>query len=388
MIAFTLPMMLTACTPIPGGPGDKFATTDGWILPFGGELSDEMWGIDAVGDGSGDVIVSSFESRPTAMPDVYVYRITPDGEVMWEFTWGDDSLDKSFKVTVADGVAYVGGTTYHDLSNDSADAFVLALDAATGTQIWEWVRDGGFGYEEVDGISVVDDAIYLSGWTTGEATGNDGFVAKLNTDGEEAWFRSVGGQGWDEFNGHNVVIDDAIFVAGLMDGTRYATGGDAHLWSFATADGAQLWDIGAPATSAWDDALGLTTDGTNLYTVGVAPTPAAGVDLWILRVPLAGGTIDEFPFGGAGTQYGRSIDWDAAGNLVIGMTTNATGEDDSGLLRVNPTTMTEVDWTPMDGAADDRIDDLIVTDTTVWTVGTTDSFGAGKSDGFLRMAAQ
>ena len=49
-----------------------------------------------------------------------------------------------------------------------AEMAVLALDAVSGGILWEFTWGQGYGYQEVDGLVVEGDAIYVSGWSTSQ----------------------------------------------------------------------------------------------------------------------------------------------------------------------------------------------------------------------------
>ena len=127
--------LLLACVS-KGGPGTLVSTDYGWYLPFGSPNTDEAWGI-AQDSASGDLLVATHQGAPRMLPDLYVYRITADGEVLWQMHWGEADAELAYIVTLADGVVYVGGQVYQNsLDTQSSDALVLALDAETGTPQW------------------------------------------------------------------------------------------------------------------------------------------------------------------------------------------------------------------------------------------------------------
>src|SRR4030042_1472283 len=101
---------------------------------------------------------------------------------------------------------------------------VLALDRQDGHLIWEYTWGLGFGYQEVDGLVVDGESIYISGWTTGETTGNDAAILKLDLWGNLIWAQNWGTAGWDQADGQLVVTEDRLYIAGRYNGANILVG--------------------------------------------------------------------------------------------------------------------------------------------------------------------
>jgi outer membrane protein assembly factor BamB len=241
-----------------------------WVRTFGGVTDDEAWGVAAASDGG--VFIATHQTVPGPFTDAYVYRLRSDGSIVWERRWGGPYGEQVFLVTLADTVLYIAGQTQTTAEFSSANGLLLALSQRTGEVLWSYTYDQGYGYEEIDGVVVTPDAIYLSGWTTGQTTSNDVLLIRLTRDGREVWTRTWGSDGWDEANGHLVLIGDRLFIAGRYDAANILVGGDPLVAAFATEDGSLVWSrtSGTPGLLA-ADALGLTTDGAHLYAVGYVP---------------------------------------------------------------------------------------------------------------------
>ena len=138
-----------------------------FVQTYGGPMADEAWAVDT--GANGDIYYATHQSVPGPWLDWIIYRLTPDGEEVWSARWGRNWSDQAFVVVVDWPVVYVGGYSQNALGlSQTMDMALAAFDAETGDFLWDFIWDQGFGYEELDGLVVEDDAIYISGWTTGE----------------------------------------------------------------------------------------------------------------------------------------------------------------------------------------------------------------------------
>lgn len=211
-----------------------------WTITHGGTRTDEGWGV-AV-DAEHNVYFAGFDRIASATADVFLCKLTPDGVEVWNASWGGLFDDEAFVVTVHDEYVYVGGRAFTNLSLTSADMFILKFYAVNGSLVWSRTWDGGHGYDEVDGLVVEGNNLYVAGWTTGASTQNDIAVLKYDVNGTLVWSRSWGTVGWDEANGQIGVDENCIYVAGRYNAPSMISGGDAVLVAFNKTDGGYLWN--------------------------------------------------------------------------------------------------------------------------------------------------
>lgn len=350
-------LLLFSCASHDPGPHDKVGDETVWSIEFGGGGADEAWGLDLTDDG--DLILGTLQSEN--LPDAWMYRVSPSGELLWESQWGTDGSDMVYIVEVSGNVAYVGGASFTGAWTDSADAFVLAVDIVSGEVLWTWTWDGGHGYEEIDGIVVDDDGIYVSGWTTGESTSNDLLLAKLSLDGETEWATGWGGEGWDEGDGHLVGIGDVLYVAGRVDGEGLLAGGDAFVGAFSKADGSNVWEWTDGGPDTMEDALGLATDGVGLYAVGMVQN-GLSVDLSAWSLDLDGNLLASATASG---MTSRSLSALPDGSWLV----PANGSEDMIFLRWEGDTFEELGrW---GGEGHDEVHDVVVDGNSAWFAGQT-----------------
>ncbi|MGB7540151.1 MAG: PQQ-binding-like beta-propeller repeat protein [Anaerolineales bacterium] len=396
-------LFLLACLTAPAGktpaastPIRPTATTGGiptgspvapWSALRGGSKLDQGWGVDT--DSAGNIYFATFqqaEKEPFA--DMVVYKFAPDGTERWRTRWGGKYMEKAFIVTVAGSFAYVGGLTYtsaFDLT--AADMAVLALDTNDGSVVWEFTWGQGFGYEEVDGLVADGDSLYLSGWTTGKTTGNDVAVLKLDLHGNLIWAKSWGSPGWDEGDGQMVVDEDTLYVAGRYNGINAILGGEGFLARFSKETGEYL------SHTAWGgplgtDALGMTGDGTCLYTVGLTVDRGNGGQIFLRKWDKDLNLIWEQLWGGKGSEDARAAAIGPAGDIYVAGATDSYGSGggmDIVLLRFDPDG--KLVWArTLGGPQNDAAHGIALFADRVYIAGNTRSAGSGQDDALLIFA--
>ena len=352
-----------------------------WNVTYGGARADEGW--DVAVDGQHNMYFAGFDRIAGFTADVFLRKLSPDGVVLWNVSWGGAFDDEAFVVTVVNESVYVGGRTFSNFSLASADMFVLKFSAANGSLVWSRTWDGGHGYDEVDGLAVYGDSLYVTGWTTGAATQNDVTVLRYDVNGTLLWARSWGTSRWDEANGQVGVDDDYVYAAGRYDAPSMVSGGDAVLVAFNRTDGNYVWN------RTWggdqlDDAFGLTIDSSYVYSVGI--TSSFGGDLiFLLKYSKTGTLVWNATWGGSGSELTRSVGVtpDGGSIYVAGSTTSfGNGDFDVVLLRFdgNGRLIWVKTW---GGQLLDRSHGICVDDPFVYIVGDTRSYAVGDEDAFV-----
>ena len=240
--------------------------------------------------------------------DVFVTRFDANGDYAWTQTFGGTGNDYGADLLVYGGAVYAvgyfsstdagfGGVDEGIASTGGVDCFVLALDAADGTEDVGFDVDGvqTFGGSTADdyayGVAADDGVIYVAGTfsstnagvggtgSIGPAGGSDCFVLALNSGNGSAEI-AFGGDGVKTFGGSGDDEGRGVAVAGS---TVYVTGG------FAGSDA---------GFDASDD--GITSSG--------------GIDCFVLALSESSGdAVTDFDtdgvqiFGGGNDDFGRDI---------------------------------------------------------------------------------
>jgi len=354
-----------------------------WYLTRGDAQSDQAWGVDT--DSQGNVYVAAYMQQPPSKLffDMVIYKFSPDGKELWQTQWGGDLQEKAFIAVVDEPYVYVGGLAHTAMTLTEADMAILALDMNSGQVLWTLTWGQGFGYEEADGLVVAGDYIYVSGWTTGEKTGGDIAVLKLDRDGHLVWARTWGTAGFDAADGQMVVDDDAIYVSGRVNATNMFFGGDAAVVKLSKENGDYL----AHTTwggAAFDDGLGMTSDGVYLYVVGLTLSFGNGGQIFLLKYDKDLQLKWQQIWGGAKGESARALEVDGDGNILVAGSTASygNGEDDVVLLQYSSEGV--LNWsTTWGGPLQDAVHGLALDGRFAYLAGNTRSYSKGQNDALV-----
>jgi hypothetical protein len=319
-------LAILACgTPKPAPPtaANTSAPTvnpaDLWYLTRGGVKSDQAWGVDV--DSQGNIYLGAFEQKTGQwFTDMAIYRFAPDGTQLWRTEWGNQFQEKAFIVDVAEPYVYVGGLTQTSIGLTEADMAVLALDMRSGQILWDFTWGQGYGYEEVDGLIVEPEAIYISGWSTSQGDNYGIAILKLDRQGNEVWESVWGTDGFDSCDGQMVITADSIYVSGRLEAANKLTGGQAYVARFSKDTGEYLQHYVYPGHIT-SDGLGMTSDGESLYVVGIDFIAGEGNQLLVLKLDSDLNLLWDRHWGAEGGEYvSRSAAVNKARELVVAVT--------------------------------------------------------------------
>lgn len=184
-----------------------------WTKYFGGNLSDDPYGITQASDGS-FILVGASDSEDVDITnnkgsyDYWVVSISNSGVLLWEKNFGGSEIDEARGiVNTTDGNFLIIGNTRSnntDISNNigGSDIWLIKI-SPFGELLWEKTI-GGTGFDTGTSISKSVNGYIISGASRsldGDISSNNGqndaFVAEINENGELIWTKSIGGSNED-----------------------------------------------------------------------------------------------------------------------------------------------------------------------------------------------
>ncbi|NOS93799.1 MAG: hypothetical protein HOP30_17925, partial [Cyclobacteriaceae bacterium] len=296
-------------------------------------------------------------------------EIVIDPLLGWSSFYGGTGNDEARSTTVNNlGEVYIGGFTtsttsissggYQNSNNGGlADAFLVKFDA-NGNRLWA-TYFGGSGNDFGRGVAVdLSNNIYLTGETTsttsislnghqaGYGGGNfDGFLLKLNSNGQIQWASYYGGAGDDLSRSVATDSDGNVFIGGettsstsiSFNGFQNSFGGgiDGFIAKFSGA-GVRLWATYF-GNNGFDPGNGICVDNSkNVYLVGNTNSSIGisfngqqnsfgGIyDAYLVKFSSAGSRLWATYYGGSSEDYGYSVTADPSSNVYITGHTNST----------------------------------------------------------------
>lgn len=186
---------------VTGGQSDAYVikvSNDGtleWSKIYGG--LDNDYGYKAIQTDDGDYVIAGFtESFGSGVRDMYLFKIDSQGEVLWNKTYGGDSIDAAFDMleTPEGGYLLVG---YTFSFSGSSDVYVICTDE-NGEPLWQKTYGGELN-DIGHSIQQSQEGGYLicgetESYGQGEA---DFYVIKIDSDGNLEWSNAYGGQDYE-----------------------------------------------------------------------------------------------------------------------------------------------------------------------------------------------
>ncbi|NPV14041.1 T9SS type A sorting domain-containing protein [candidate division WOR-3 bacterium] len=356
-----------------------------WYLRRGADSLDDAWAVTV--DSSGRVYWATTEWQPRATHnDIFLYIVDSTGRQLWRSQpLSDTSRNRvAFIAVLEEPNLYIGGR----IEKISTDLLLLSLrrDQDTFVPEWQYIWDQARGYEEVDGIGVEGDVIYLSGWTTPSLWNNDIVVQKLNRSGTLLWSSTWGGPGLEGANGHLALDANNIYLASHL-GTLDSSG-NAILIAFSKDSGTYLWDSIWDGYHLDDNFFGLEMSSDSfLYCFGYTDTEPSifgQLDLILVKYTRTGQKLWERRWGGPNSEWGRAILADGDSVVYICGNTASYGGGATDIVLVKYNSSGELlgcrTW---GGRQDDIVHDIVKFGDHLYITGRTQNFGAEQEDALL-----
>ena len=208
-----------------------------WSNYYGGAFTDTAYDAIQTADNSYIVVGSSDSadvdiSNNKGSYDFWAIKISETGTLIWEKSYGGDQVDEAHAISkTADGnYIIVGDTRSNDLdisqNNGAADLWIIKI-TPEGDLIWEKTL-GGSSFDVGRAISKTQDNGFLisgsSRSTNGNLTDNkgqnDAWVVKINNSGNLEWQKTIGGSEVDFFYDVVELNDQTIIAVGDSDSSN------------------------------------------------------------------------------------------------------------------------------------------------------------------------
>ena len=186
-----------------------------WSKYFGGSFTDTAFGVEKTAD-NGFIIVGSSDSDDVDISDnkgsydFWVLKISSSGTLLWEKSFGGTEIDEARAITsTTDGnFIIVGDTRSSDVNvsnnNGAADLWMLKI-SPEGNLLWEKTI-GATGFDVARSVSKSQDNGFIISGSSRSSDGgytnqgqNDAWVLKTDANGNILWQKTVGGTEIDFF---------------------------------------------------------------------------------------------------------------------------------------------------------------------------------------------
>lgn len=363
-----------------------------WYITRGIANQDERaWAVD--GDSIGNIYwaVEEKDQWPHLYYNILLFKIDSQGRQIWQSdSWGGSFNEIAFIAKVQGTSIYLGGRidSTAALDGSGGNALVISYDASTGNYTWHYCWDQGFGYEEIDGLVVQPDGIYLSGWSKGQASDMDFLIQKISLSGQFIWsntwdYNQLGK--FDGANGHMAMDDRFLYMAGHVNRTNIASlNGDGTLVCFSRANGAYQWHV-TWGGALYDDALGLAMSSDSmLYVVGCTGSFGQGSQIFLNKYSRTGQLFWSRLWGGSKAEDARAVVADGDSMIYVAGATSSyghgSGDYDIFILKYDSAGVL-IDSLLWGGGCREAVHDVAISGDYLYITGETASFGNARIDG-------
>jgi len=221
-----------------------------WEKTFGGGDDDIGRSVQQTSDG-GYIIAGHTQSYGAGSGDVYLIKTDPNGNSQWQKTFGGGADDFAYSVQqTSDGGYIIAGLTY-SYGAGSSDVYLIKTNP-DGNDVWQRTF-GENNYE--DGYSVQqtsDDGYIVTGYTGSYGTTNgDVYLVKTDPNGISQWQKTIGGSNSDCAHSVQQTSDGGYIIAGGTE--SYGAGsGDVYLIKLCS-DGTLSSDFNCNGTVYYED---------------------------------------------------------------------------------------------------------------------------------------
>ena len=305
------------CGTIFGAEGDVV-----WTRTYNGTANQSDYGYGIAVDGSGNVYVTGYETVTGEEFNIWVRKYDTDGYEVWTRTYNDAKNLKDFGCGIAvDGSGNVYVTGYELVIGELNNIWVRKYDTY-GSEVWTRTYNGAaYGWDQGYGITVDGSGnVYVTGCEKVTDEGNNIWVRKYDTDGEEVWTRTYNGLANDFDAGNGITVDGSgnVYVTGYETVTEEGM----NIWvrKYDT-DGNELWTrTYNGAANAVDYGQGIAVDGSgNVYVTGFETVFGERKNIWVRKYDTDGEEVWTRTYNGLANDFdaGNGITVDGSGNVYV-----------------------------------------------------------------------
>ncbi len=352
-----------------------------WTRTYGGPDHDDGYCVIVTTD-SCFAIAAMTESYGEGEWDAYILKTDFNGNLLWETTFGGASLDLANHIKeTPDGGFIVSGWTM-SFGNGVSDGFLLKLDEE-GNIEWYQIYDGG-GADYLYSVELTDDGGYIAvGYTNWvEEQRADVLVIRTDSLGTPLWVRHYSCS--DKSYGRDIIKTEEGY---LIAGSVYSQNEGYNALAMLIDDSGNIvWEqsYGGAGSERVLEVIKLSKGGYAL--TGRTTTDSYGeTDVYLLRIDDAGCPIFERHYGGANYDNGYGIAESQNGGFVIVGYTKSYGAGDFDIYIIRTDWNGDTLWTAVYGGPYYEIGCCIIElgPSSYLIVGSTESFGAGCEDVYL-----
>ncbi len=346
---------------------------------YGGSGTDRGFAVQHTSDG-GYIMGGTTYSNGAGQADVYLVKVNSEGNISWTKTYGTTYNEELGDVKqTSDGGYIITGRK----NKDADDVYALKVNSV-GSPVWVKAY-GRFTVPDV-GNSVIQtsDGGYMFTGKAGSASLYGLCLIKTNSSGDTLWTRNY--DDYDEEVGYDVkqTSDGGYIVVGEQT-PRFTSNNTDMLMIKTTSTGDTLWTR-AYGGAGYETAYGVqqTAEGDYLIVGRTTSFGSGSYDIYLVKLNPSGNEIWSKTIGSTGNDQGTGIQLTGDGGFVLtGYTSLGAGSSAAFVIKMDSSAT--IEWAKTYGGAGSDFGQSIDTtfDGGYVLTGWTTSFGNGGNDMYL-----
>lgn len=306
-----------------------------WMKSYGGGNTEYAKSIQQTFDG-GYIVAGLTYSFGAGDQDAWILKLDANGSVQWQKTYGGSNSDYILSIQQTSDGGYVAAGVTSSFGSGSEDAWILKLNSS-GNILWQ-KSFGGAGADYAGSAQQTSDGGYIvAGTSTSFGAGSqDGWLLKLDADGNIQWQKTYGGTSQDFIESIQQTDDFGYVVAG----TTYSFGnGNSSAWvlklnSYGDIQWQKTYNLADVNISPYS--ILSTIDGG--YIVAGSTTPVSDSyysSAWAAKLDSNGNTQWQKRYGTWDETYGNAVAQSTDNSYVLLVTDRAYPVGDALLIKLD-----------------------------------------------------
>jgi len=354
-----------------------------WTKTFGGAADDQAVAIQQTSDG-GYIVLGSTQSYGSGQLDTWLVKIDENGDEIWNKTFGGPANDGAVSIQQTNDRGYIFAGLTKSFGAGGEDFWLVKTDSI-GNEIWSKTF-GGTADDRAQYVEQLSDGGYIvTGGTYSFNNGNgDVWLIKTDENGNEIWNRTHGGSGDEKAYSVHQTSDGGYVLAGYTDPFRNLK---FDILLFRTdGNGNEIWSRTFGGTNIENAySCELTNDGGYLLAGYTKSFGNGQDDIWLIKTDDDGNEEWNKTFGGTGVDYNYSVQQTKDGGYIISGFTNSKGNGGFDIWFIKTAENGEEVWNQTIGGTSDEFSFSVqqTSDGGYIVAGSTFSFGSGGQDFYI-----
>jgi hypothetical protein len=295
-----------------------------WTKTYGGSGFEYAYDMEQTNDG-GYILTGYTTSNSNHNKNIYVVKTNSAGDLVWEKSFGKDSVDVSSSICkTSDGNYLICGYT-ESFGAGEDDIYAIKINQ-NGDTLWT-KNYGGTRTDNGKSIMEINSSNYVIAGSTGSpgitSNNQDYYLIKTNSSGEASWSKNYGTGGslpFDWCNGVKKTNENGFILVGE---SSYNSPLDVMLVKTDSAGNAGWKKFYGNNFYDYGNSICNTTEGGFLVCGTTKSKTTQKNDIFVIKVDADGNEKWRETYGGNNNDWGSSVCKTRDGNYVIAGQTNS-----------------------------------------------------------------